>query len=466
MPEKLHEYCICGVLIMADNIIFGGDVLMKIYLILNFLIMTFQFNAYAAQDDYVVKLKHKDFVVTNKSQAYEYLNSELAEYIEPDYEVKLFGYPSDELYSEQQKMVNAEVAWSLETYGNGVKIAVIDSGCYIHDDIRGNLIEGYNYIDNNVNTSDNIGHGTHVAGIIAAGMDNGGIVGFAPKANIIPLKCFDPGDSATVSRIARAIYDAVDVYNCKVINMSLGTKDNSETLKNAVNYACEKGVVLVASVGNDGASQKYYPAAYDNVIGVGSVDENKEKSLFSQYNDSVFVVAPGENIKSLWANNGYNSLGGTSQAASLVTGLAAIALSCNKDITPEYIKDLLIGTSDDLGTAGYDTFFGYGLVNTENFIEKLLENSEYYISPVNICDDVKKVTVFNMAAAEQSVFLCQGQYRDKHLIDFHSEEFILNSFDSFNIIFMTPEETDTETKFFVMSDFSRLIPLSNVRKVK
>lgn len=308
-----------------------------------------------------------------------------------------FSVPEDTLYQHQWQLqlIHADSAWDLESYGNDIRVAVIDSGCYAHDDLKNNLLQGKNYIEGTTDVTDNNGHGTHVSGIIAAEMNNVGIAGVAPKAKIVPLKCFDPSQKTYVDDVLDAIYDAVDVYGCKVINMSWGMPGGDPLLKEALDYAYEKGVILVASVGNEGTDVLYYPAAYDNVIGVGSVDENKEKSYFSQYNTSVTVVASGEWVKSTYKDGTYQEMIGTSQAAPMITGIAAAVLSMNEKMTPAAFKELLVETAEDLGTEGYDTRFGYGLADEDAFIEKMMQGIDYYVSPMNTKNGVTSVLIKN-----------------------------------------------------------------------
>ena len=116
-----------------------------------------------------------------------------------------------------------------------------------------------------------------------------------PKVRLVPLKCFDD-KTTNVSVICKAIYGAVDDFGCDVINMSFGLMEDSIALKEAIDYAAGKGVIIVAAVGNDGTEELCYPAAYDNVIGVGSVDKNEGVSSVSQHNKSVFITAPGVHI--------------------------------------------------------------------------------------------------------------------------------------------------------------------------
>lgn len=307
------------------------------------------------------------------------------ELIEGEEELSLMSSTPAETYYPlqwQTQMINAERAWELETYGNGVPIAVIDSGVNMHTEIAKNIVGGYNYIDKNEDLSDEIGHGTHVAGIIVANHNNIGIAGVAPKARIYALKCFTQKASPTYLMLATAIKDAVDKYDCKIITMSLGTMVDNSLIYDAVQHAYSKGAIIIAAVGNDGTKDIYYPAGYDEVIGVGSVGMTKEKSYFSQVNSSVFVVASGEDVISLSGTGGYTRKKGTSQAAPYVTAAAAIALSADESVTASKFKKLIMASCEDIGDVGYDTTFGWGLLDIGAMMNILTKDS-CYASPVN-----------------------------------------------------------------------------------
>lgn len=371
--------------------------------------------------------------------------------------ISLFRLPDDELYPQQwqTQMINADYAWEFETYGNRVNVAVIDSGCNAHIDLGDNLVGGYNYTDKSKSGdfSDNVGHGTHVTGIIAAQMNGFGIVGAAPKANIYALKCVDKYVSAGTDILATAIYDAVDKYNCRVINLSLGIGRDKNVIYDAVKYAYEKGAVIVAAVGNDGNGTIYYPAGYDEVIGVGSVGLTKEKSSFSQKNESVFVVAPGEQVKSLKGTDDYTLMRGTSQAAPLVTGAAAIMLSADGNITPQMFKELLKTTSDDLGDTGKDKLYGWGLLNVEKLMNSAM--GDCYVSPIN----EGEVVVYNNT---DSIINAEGiwaNYSENKYIGGETEELLLMPQKKIKL----KQDCTGETKFFLWQSLNNMKPLTKRR---
>jgi len=313
------------------------------------------------------------------------------EYIEENLEVSLFDAPAITPEQWHLGLIRVERAWALGCFGNEVRIGVIDSGVSNHAALKGTVLTGYNYINDNANTEDRIGHGTFVSGLITAKTG-----GAAFGAKIVPLKCFDQGQTTYLDTIVVAIYDAIDLYDCSVINMSFGLAADSRTLSDAVTYATNAGAVLVAAVGNDGTQKMYYPAGYNNVIGVGSVDAGKRLSSFSQFNTSVFVTAPGEGISGLALNGGYRIDGGTSYATPLVSALVAIARCVDLEIDTETAKQLLRDTSEDLGTPGYDVEYGYGLVDAERLMNKLLEGTDVFVSPPTLnASGEANVTVYN-----------------------------------------------------------------------
>lgn len=389
------------------------------------------------------------------------------EYIEPDYAVELTeplfeaensirlqSAYNEETVSFQAGMINADLVWDLATYGNDVRIAVIDSGCNSHIDIAGNLAGGFNYLTDEDEYIDNKGHGTHIAGIIAAEHNGFGIMGIAPKAKIYALKCFDEDFETTISIITEAIQAAVDVYDCKIINMSFCTPKKSQALEEAIQYASQKGAVIIASVGNYGNNTLYYPAGYDEVIGVGSVDVVKRVSDFSVENSSVFVTAPGENCESLKGEKDYVVKTGTSQAAAIVTAAAALMFSADDKMTAERFKELIVNCSEDLGKSGYDTAYGYGFLDIWNMLEEVM--GRYYISPITSDGAV----VYNNTDDTLSALGIWALYSDnkykggmtQNITLAGNEKIRIDSFGSGN-----------DVKFFLWDSLNNIKPLAGVR---
>ena len=331
-------------------------------------------------------------------------------------------FANDEYYSDQWwvETIGMEGAWRYGAYGEEIKVAVIDSGCNSHIDIQNNLLAGYNYSEGNTNITDvdtdSYGrarhHGTHVCGIIGAEANSIGIKGIAPKVKIVPIKCFSP--STTVANMAKAIREAVKIYGCRVVNMSWGSTSNSSTIREAIEDALDSGVILVAAVGNDSGTTKRYPAAYSGVIGVGAVNKSKGRPSFSNYNESVMITAPGTEIKSLHGTNSYKTLNGTSQATPIISGVAALALSVKPDLTRDGFIDLLTSTAEDIGNVGYDTSYGYGLVNAEELMNKLL--MDYYVSPISVSGSEASVTIKNNTDEPVTVVSIMAEYNDDMVV--------------------------------------------------
>lgn len=379
--------------------------------------------------------------------------------IESEPEVGLCSMLNDTLYSEQWQLqlANAGFAWDMETYGNGVNVGVIDTGCNNHEDI--NLAGGYNFILNNNDYSDNHGHGTHVSGIISAQHNDIGIAGVAPKVNIYALKCVDPYYASGIDELISAIYKAVDEYKCKVINMSLGVLANNSGLYEAVKYAADNGVVIVAAAGNDGKklyyrSRHYYPASYDEVIGVGSVGLNKHRSEFSQHNNSVLVVAPGENCLSTMGADDYGFMSGTSQATPIVTGAVAILFSADADMTLNELKNYIKNCSEPLE----DDYCGYGLLNIGAMFKECIKNTDYYVSPIN----PDGVIVYNNTDATLNASGIFAEYYD--------EKYFSGSITNITLlpdrkVKISYKDTKNALKFFLWGGEENLTPLTQNRNL-
>ncbi|MGL5694456.1 MAG: S8 family peptidase [Peptostreptococcaceae bacterium] len=236
-------------------------------------------------------------------------------------------------------MIHAKSFWGKSQKGEGVNIAVIDSGCDIeHENLKNCVVGVRNFTDeDNKNPNivvDRVGHGTHVTGIIAANGVNG-INGVSPKANIYVLKAIDRTGSGKLSWVINAIYYAIE-QNVDIISMSLGMSLNSNKLEKAIKEAINKNILVVCAAGNDGDGdandyQYSYPAAYVDVISVGAVDKKANPAYFSNANLDVDVVAPGVDIISTFPNDSYAILSGTSMATPYVTGTLALLKNWSKE---------------------------------------------------------------------------------------------------------------------------------------
>lgn len=260
-------------------------------------------------------------------------------------------------------------------YGDNsqVRIALIDTG--IASDVIDpqNIIPGFNYITQTKNTEDKVGHGTALAGIIVGARDLH-IKGLDPKVKLVPLVIASKTAEnkyimAEPDVLAQAIVDAIDIYNCKIINVSAGTTLSTKALKESIAYAEEKGVAVISAVGNDNKhfpDNIYYPAAYDTVIGVSALKKNGQVASFSQRNSSVSICAPGDRLRLASIDKGKTTFGfGTSYASSYVSGAVALLVSEKPNLKPEEIRKRLFETAHDLEEKGYDQNSGWGEINLD-----------------------------------------------------------------------------------------------------
>lgn len=238
-------------------------------------------------------------------------------------------------------------------------IAVIDTGVkYNHSDLVNKFrrrsdgqIYGYNFVRNTTNANDDNGHGTHVAGSAAAEINNGiGIAGVAawnpgvPNYNqsvqLMPVKVLDASGSGSLTNVARGITWAAD-NGAHVLNLSLGASTGAQALADAVDYAWNRGCLLVVAAGNSGSSSPTYPAYYTNCIAVAATDSNDRLASFSQWGSWVDIAAPGVGIYSTYRRNTYRTLDGTSMACPHVAGAAALVWSHAPYLTNQQVRTIL-----------------------------------------------------------------------------------------------------------------------------
>ncbi|GIE33014.1 hypothetical protein Ait01nite_060590 [Actinoplanes italicus] len=301
--------------------------------------------------------------------------------VEVDVPVRALGVSADDEYRDLQwdlDKINTPAAWETST-GADVVVAVIDTGVEgDHPDLDGQILKGYNAIENGGGGDfDDNGHGTHVAGTVAALTGNGvGVAGFAPDAKVLPIKVLDADGSGYVSDTAEGIVWATD-NGAQIINMSLGSDTPTQAEKSAVAYALKNGVTVVAAAGNEReeGSPTSYPAAYDGVIAVAATDDQDEIAEYSNRGEYVDVAAPGSGILSTYPlalsedGSGFAELNGTSMAAPHVAAVAALIKGVQPDITPDGIQKALESSAVDLGDDGFDEDFGYGRIDAAAAIE-------------------------------------------------------------------------------------------------
>ena len=275
------------------------------------------------------------------------------------------------------KRIGADMAAMKGIKGAGINVAILDTGIDSnHPDLKDNYKGGYNFVyDNNDPYDDSrYGHGTHLAGIIAA-RDNGtGVVGVAPEASIYALKVLNGGLMGTTTDILAGIEWAI-TNKMNVINMSFGAQMDSLAFRDACDAAFKAGIVLVAAAGNFNQPIVDNPAGFDPVIAVSATAQDDTKALFSNYGAKVELSAPGLAVMSTVPGGGYGLMSGTSQATPHVTGVAALIFSSgiedeNGDGSlADEVKQRLVATATDLGDPGRDAYFGYGLVNAVKAVD-------------------------------------------------------------------------------------------------
>jgi len=297
-------------------------------------------------------------------------------YAEPNYHVHATIAPDDAQYVAGQQwgitQIKAEQAWDVTTGATNIVIAVLDTGTATnHPDLADKIVQGYDFVNNDNDPYDDVFHGTQTAGVAAASSNNGeGIVGTSWGARIMPVKVLgrQGGSDETV---ARGIRWAVD-NGARIINASLGSPTNGRVLREAVEYARDRGVLFVAAAGNTPDGKSQYPAAYESVLSVGATGRSDTVTGFSSWGPFVDVSAPGVGILSTSWNDGqltYEYNNGTSYSSPFVAGVAALVMSVNPSLTADQVKQIIEDSSDDLGTPGFDEFYGRGRVNAQRAVQ-------------------------------------------------------------------------------------------------
>ena len=262
------------------------------------------------------------------------------------------------------EIIQAPEIWK-DTKGKGITVAVLDTGCNTdHPDLKDRIIGGYNFTTDDdgdpLRFEDYNGHGTHVSGTIAASLDNGGVTGVAPEANLLILKVLDENGSGQYDWIIQALKYAID-QKVDIISMSLGGPSDVQELHDVIIEAVNQDILIVCAAGNEGDGQdstdeRGYPGCYNEVISVGAVNLELEPSGFSNSNNEVDVVAPGEKVTSTYLNGTYATLSGTSMATPHVSGALALLkvlsnASFERDLTEPELYSQLIKRTVPLGNS-------------------------------------------------------------------------------------------------------------------
>lgn len=274
------------------------------------------------------------------------------EYAEIDSIAKKSQAPNDSYYSSQWGLpkINAEGGWDITQGSDIAPVAILDTG--INDsnpDLSGKVIKRANFTTDL--DADGDGHGTHVAGIVAAGTNNSlGVASLGYNSKLISVKVLDDNGSGYYSWIANGVIWAAD-NGAKVINLSLGGSADSQTLRNAIDYAWGKGVVVVAAAGNNNNTTPHYPAYYTNSIAVAATDSNDNKASFSTYGSWVDLAAPGVSILSTY-ENGYAYMSGTSMATPFVSALSSLVFSSNPSFSNSDVRSKIESSAEKIAKTG------------------------------------------------------------------------------------------------------------------
>ena len=324
-------------------------------------------------------------------------SSSAVSYAEPNYIYRAQATPNDPLYPQLYGLnntgqtggtpdadIDAPEGWDLFGLASfpatgGAKVGIVDTGIQMnHPDLAGRVADcgGVNNFgvslvlvivgsDPNIvdgKCSDDHGHGTHVAGTIAANANNSvGVSGVAFNSPLSICKALNSGGAGTLVMIANCI-TWTNQHGAKIISMSLGGS-GAATLQSAVRNATQNGSLLIAAAGNSGNSSVSYPAGYPEVVSVAATDHTDTRASFSQFNSDVEIAAPGVNITSTWNDGAYNTISGTSMATPHVAGVAALIAASNPGGGPAAWRAKLDAAVDDKGVPGRDPQYGFGRVN-------------------------------------------------------------------------------------------------------
>ncbi len=306
--------------------------------------------------------------------AAEIANREGIAWAQPNFIRRVSMIPNDPLFDRQWglRKIDAPGAWEVTLGSPSVVTAVIDTGVDLaHPDLQGRLVQGRNFLDPEQPPQDDGGHGTHVAGTIAATINNSqGVAGVAPGTSIMPIKALKANGSGKDSTVAQGVRWAAD-NGARIINMSFGGTEISPVLTESVAYAARKGVITVVAAGNEGVETPSYPAATSPNISVAATDQGDHRGAYSNYGDWIVISAPGSGIWStFWAGqSSYRIDNGTSMAAPHVSGVIALMLSVRPNLTIPEITTILKTTADPVPEPGS----GAGRVNAAKALAALRE---------------------------------------------------------------------------------------------
>lgn len=266
--------------------------------------------------------------------------------IKKDYSCKLFPFERVDCLSIQD--AKQKSGWNITafdlpntwqfTQGEGVVIAVLDTGCDLdHPDLKENLLPGKNFVNTKKPPADGNGHGTHITGTLVASNNDIGIVGVCPKAKVRPVKVLDDKGNGNLLNVSRGIRWAVR-QGVDIISMSLGAPVRVQQVRKAIQFAASKGIPTFVAAGNAGNTKKvFFPANYPETIAIGAIDKDFKRAKFSNTGENLDFMAPGVDIMSTVPDNWYATLSGTSMATPFAVGVAALVLSHVRTKNPELV---------------------------------------------------------------------------------------------------------------------------------
>jgi subtilisin family serine protease len=285
------------------------------------------------------------------------------EFAEVDMAVEPIGVPDDPRYGSQWFLpkIQAPEAWDYAT-GAGVVVAVLDTGVDgNHPDLAGKMVPGWNAYDGNSNSADVHGHGTWVAGVVAAETNNGiGVAGVAADALIMPVRISQPDGFAYWSTVASGLSWAAD-HGAQVANISYNNVSGSSSVQSAARYLRRKGGLTVVAAGNSGGQVNISESP--DLITAAATTSNDARAGYSSYGEYVDVAAPGSGILTTSRGGGYSSVSGTSFASPCTAGVIALVMGANPRLSPSEVETILFETTEDKGNLGWDMYYGHGRVD-------------------------------------------------------------------------------------------------------
>ncbi len=376
--------------------------------------------------------------------------------VEPAYRHQAYLVPNDPTYPSQWAHDNTgqatsdfggtvgtpdcdtdtDQAWDVTTGSEEIIIAILDTGVNSHSELAGRLIEGYDFINNDSNASDDYGHGSSCAGIAAAEGNNGsGIAGVCWECLVMPVKVLDAQGYGDDVQIADAVTWSSD-NGANIISMSLGGGSYVSYFDSAINYAVSNGTTIFSASGNDNSGSVSYPSGYDGSISVGALspcNERKNPSSCdnenywgSNYGSNLDFLSPGVRIHTITMSGGYTStFNGTSSACPHAAGIGGLILSIAPYLTPEQVRFIMQSNADDLGAPGFDVETGFGRINAFTSVTNLLNSPEVFIDAESLSfnmdageQDTETILIMNLGEADLEYSIDPFGY---HAINSHSE---------------------------------------------